>query len=352
MGWVGNRPNGRGRAGVKASAPAVAAMPAATVPAETMPAETMPAATMPAAAMRAATMPATMPVWPAALAAAAGSVMVGFMPLLAVQLYRAGVSAPSMLAWRYGLGLVALIAASAAARHDFRAAWRGGAGWITLVGATLGAGQTLCFWESLHTLDTSVAVLLFYTYPALTLAFDRLIFKRPIRWPAALCIAVILLGAGLIMLPGLRGQGLDPRGLMWILPSPLIYALYLAANSVLMRRHPPLIGASCLYLGLWAAFAGMSVWLGLDIPAAPGIWLLLVIIALGPGALTVTLFSYSVPRLGAPSYAIIANCELVTVIAVGVLVLGETMTVSRAVGAALVLCGIALHGLSRALVRS
>lgn len=282
--------------------------------------------------------------WRAALAAVSGSVMVGFMPLIALQLYKAGISAPSMLVWRYGLALVPLTAA-AAARHGFRAALRGGAWRISLVGATLGAGQTLCFWESLHTIDTSIAILLFYTYPALTLLLDRLIFKRPIRMRAALCVAMILAGAGLVTLPGLRGGGIDPRGLAWILPSPVIYALYLAANSVLMRPHPPLIGAVFLYFGLAMSFAGASLYLGLNVPAAAGTWLLVLLIALGPGALTVTLFSYSVPRLGAASYAVIANCELLTVILVGVLVLGEKLTPGRAVGAGLILCGILSHGL-------
>ena len=119
--------------------------------------------------------------WRPALAAVGGSVMVGFMPIVTLQLFKAGISAPSMLVWRYGLALVPLAAASAVAGHNFGAALRGGAWRIALVGATLGAGQTLCFWESLHTLDTSIAILLFYTYPALTLALDRLIFKRPIR---------------------------------------------------------------------------------------------------------------------------------------------------------------------------
>ncbi len=288
--------------------------------------------------------------WRAALAAVTGSVLVGFMPLIALQLYKAGISAPSMLVWRYGLALVPLTAA-AAARHGFRAALRGGAWRISLVGATLGAGQTLCFWESLHTIDTSIAILLFYTYPALTLGLDRLIFKRPIRWRAALCVAMILLGAGLVALPGLHGGGIDPRGLAWILPSPLIYALYLAANSVLMRPHPPLIGAVFLYLGLAASFAGASLFLGLDIPAATGTWLLILLIALGPGALTVTLFSYSVPRLGPASYAVIANCELLTVILLGVLALGEKLTMGRSIGAGLILCGILSHGLLNALKR-
>src|SRR5271167_3047471 len=285
--------------------------------------------------------------WRPALAAVGGSVMVGFMPIVTLQLFKAGISAPSMLVWRYGLALVPLAAAATIAGHDFGAALRGGAWRIALVGATLGAGQTLCFWESLHTLDTSIAILLFYTYPVLTLALDRLIFKRPIRLRAALCITIIVIGAGLIALPGLRSGGLDPRGLMWILPSPVIYALYLAANSVLMRSHPPLIGAIFLYLGLIATFGGASLFIGLDIPASTGTWLWLLLIALGPGALTVTLFTYSVPRLGAVSYAVIANCELVTVILVGVLLLRERLTAGRAAGAGLILCGILMYGLFR-----
>ena len=284
--------------------------------------------------------------WRSALAAVGGSVMVGFMPLLVIRLYRDGVSATSMLVWRYGLALVPLFVASVLARHDFRAAWRGGAWRIAVVGATLGAGQTLCFWESLHTLDSSIAILLFYTYPALTLMLDRLLFKRPVRRRAAACVTIILIGAGLVSLPGLSG-GLDPRGLMWILPAPLIYALYLAANSVLMRRHPPLIGAIYLYLGLALSFGGASLYFGLDLPAAPGTWLLLLVIALGPGALTVTLFSYSVPRLGPASYAIIANTELVTVVVIGISVLGERLTAARMAGGALIVCGILAHGLFR-----
>ena len=60
-----------------------------------------------------------------------------------------------------------------------------------------------------------------------------------------------------------------------------------------------------------------------------------------------TLFSYSVPRLGAGSFAILANAELVTVVVLGVLVLGEEMTAGRAIGGALIVAGILTHALSR-----
>jgi drug/metabolite transporter (DMT)-like permease len=232
-------------------------------------------------------------------------------------------------------------------RHDLWAALRGGAWRITLVGATLGAGQTLCFWESLHTLDTSVAILLFYTYPALTLGLDRLLFKRRIRLRALLCVAAILIGAGLVTLPGLASGRLDPRGLMWLLPSPVFYAFYLAANAVLMRRHPPVICAGFLYLGLAIVFLAAGSVIGIEVPETATAWLLIVFIALGPGALTVTLFSYSVPRLGASSYAIIANTELLTVVAIGVLWLGDAVSPARAVGGALIAAGILTHALAR-----
>src|SRR5579863_2983505 len=107
--------------------------------------------------------PAAPRLWPAALAAISGSTMVGVMPLVARQLYADGLSAPSMLFWRYTLALVALAIAAAAMRLDLRQVWRNGAWRIALVGATLGAAQTLCFWQSLKSLDTSIAVLLFYT---------------------------------------------------------------------------------------------------------------------------------------------------------------------------------------------
>jgi drug/metabolite transporter (DMT)-like permease len=273
--------------------------------------------------------------------------MVGVMPLVTLRLYADGISAPSMLVWRYGIALVPLAVAAAAARHNLWAALRGGAWRITLVGATLGAGQTLCFWESLHTLDTSVAILLFYVYPALTLAIDRLFFKRPIRPRALLCVGVILLGAGLVTLPGVTNGNLDPRGLMWLLPSPVIYAFYLAASAVLLRRHPPVVGASFLYLGLALVFLAAGSVIGIEVPTTAGAWLLIVFIALGPGALTVTLFSYSVPRLGPSSYAIIANTELLTVVAIGVLWLGDAVTPARATGGALIVAGILTHALSR-----
>jgi drug/metabolite transporter (DMT)-like permease len=285
--------------------------------------------------------------WPAVLAAASGSVLVGFMPLMARCLYADGLDASSMLFWRYVIALPVLLAAALATRLDLVQAWRAGAWKIVVVGATLGVGQTICFWESIKFIDTGLADLLFYTYPCLTLLLDRLLFGRTIRRRTVLCVAIILSGAALITVPGLRGGAIDWRGLAWAIPSPLIYVFYLAANSVLLRRQKPLAGAICLYSGMALAFGATCVVAGLDVPANAGTWALMVAAALGPGALVITLFSYSVPRLGPSSYAIVANMELVTVVTVGVALLGEKMTAYRAMGGALIVAGIIGYRLLR-----
>jgi len=148
-----------------------------------------------------------------------------------------------------------------------------------------------------------------------------------------------------VTLPGLRSGSIDPQGLIWAIPSPLIYVLYLAANSVLLRRQPSVAGALSLYLGMALTFGAVCLIRGLDVPEEPVDWLVLLFIALGPGALTITLFSYSVPRLGPSSYAIIANIELVTVVAVGVTLPGEAVTPARAAGGVLIIAGIVGYGL-------
>lgn len=287
------------------------------------------------------------PTWSAALAAIAGSGLVGVMPLAARHLYANGLSPASMLFWRYAIAILALGTAASITGLRLSQAWRSGAWRVVLLGATLGAGQTLCFWESIKTLETSVAVLLFYTYPALTLALDRLVFGRRVRPLALACIVAILCGAALITGPGLRGGTLDPRGVAWALPAPLLYAAYLAINTRLLRRHPAMIGAAGLFAGMALTFGLLSAWLGLNVPTTIGGWALLLFVGLGPGAVTMTLFTYSVPRLGASSFAILANTELVVVVSLGVLVLGEALTPWRAVGGVLIVAGIVTHALAR-----
>ena len=292
-------------------------------------------------------MPARGLPWRAAFVAIGISIMFGFVPLATRGLYADGLSPFSLLFWRYWLALGVILLAARLAGLELRAAARRGAWHISLIGASLGALQTLCYFESLRWLDTGIATLLFYTYPAVTLGLERFLFRQPVAPLAVLCVAAIFAGAALIAVPGLHAGTIDPRGLVWAIPGPIIYAFYLSANARLMARHPPLIGAAFLYIGFGFAYLVAVLALGLSAPKSGTGWLSLLFLAFGVGAVAAVSQSYSVPRLGPGSYAMIANLELVTVVIVGALVLGEALTLNRAAGGALILCGILLHGLAR-----
>ena len=176
--------------------------------------------------------------WRAGLAAAGTSVMFGFVPLAARGLYADGLSTWSLLCWRYLLALVIIFAGIRLTRLRLGAALRQGAWRIALVGVSLGAVQTLCYFQSLRWLDTGTAVLLFYTFPVVTLGVERFFFKQQVAPAALLCVIVIFAGAALIAVPGLRNGTIDPRGLAWAIPGPVIYAFCLAANARLMACHP------------------------------------------------------------------------------------------------------------------
>jgi drug/metabolite transporter (DMT)-like permease len=215
--------------------------------------------------------PARVVPWQAALTAAGTNVMFGFVPLAARGLYADGLSTWSLLCWRYVLALVIIFAGIRLTKLRLAAALRQGAWRITLVGASLGAAQTLCYFQSLRWLDTGIAILLFYTFPVVTLAVERFCFKQPVALSVLLCVIVIFAGAALIAVPGLHNGTIDPRGLAWAIPGPIIYAFYLASNARLLGRYPPLIGAGFLYGGLAAAYLGAVSWLGASLPTtAPG----------------------------------------------------------------------------------
>jgi drug/metabolite transporter (DMT)-like permease len=110
--------------------------------------------------------------------------MFGFVPLAARGLYADGLSTWSLLCWRYLLALVIIFAGIRLAGLRLGAALKQGAWRIALVGASLGAVQTLCYFQSLRRLDTGIAVLPFYTFPVVTLGVERFLSSsgcRPLR---------------------------------------------------------------------------------------------------------------------------------------------------------------------------
>jgi len=273
--------------------------------------------------------------------AAIGSISVGFVPFFVTGMQRAGVDTVSSLLWRYLVALAVLVPLCLW-RHSLVDEWRRGGKWLVLIGMTLGTLQVFLYFKSLETIPTSVAVTIFYFYPVLALAIDRLLFAITITPATVLAVAVIVVGVALTSLPDLLGAVLDARGMLLALLSACGYAIYIAAAYPLTRQVSPIASAMFLYGSFGAVFGAIALVKGYALPPAPVLWWNVLFIGTLGGALQILSFSYALPRLASSGYSVIVCLEVVTVVLVGVVLLGEALQPVQWFGVVMVLAGIVL----------
>lgn len=277
----------------------------------------------------------------AVLAAAIGSISVGFVPMFVSGLQKAGMDTVSVLVWRYAVALAILVPL---ALWQFRLIdeWRRGGRWLVLNALTLGTFQVFCYFKAVETLPTSVVVTVFYCYPVLALILDRILFRiEPTRGTLA-AVAIIVAGVGLTSYPGLVGAKLDPLGVMYAAASAIGYSIYIAAAYPVTKALPALASAVFIYGTFGLAFGVAALFGGFAIPPRPDLWLGVLFIGTLGGALQILSFSYALPRLASSGYAVIVCLEVVTVVLAGVILLDERLLPIQWTGVALVLGGILL----------
>jgi len=284
----------------------------------------------------------------AVLAAAIGSISVGFVPMLVSELQRTGMDTVSALVWRYIVALSILVPL-ALWQHRLLEEWRRGGKWLVLNGVTLGVFQVYCYFKAVETLPTSVVVTLFYCYPVLALALDRALFRIPVTATMLVAVVVIVAGVALTSLPGLSGtMHLDPTGVMFAGLSALGYAIYIAAAYPYTKAVSPLASAVFIYGSFGTVFGLIAAVKGFALPVSPELWLNVLFIGTLGGALQIMSFAYALPRLASSGYAVIVCLEVVTVVLAGVFLLGERLLPIQWLGIAMVLGGILLARIRRA----
>lgn len=282
------------------------------------------------------------------LAAATGSTLVGGVPMLAVGLYRDGMDPQSLLFWRYWIALAVLWPLAVATSPSLGEDWRRAGRFLFLNGLTLGVIQTFTYFRAVETIPSSIVVTIFFTYPIMTLALEALVARRKPGLGAVLAVGLVFAGALLAGWPKLSLSASEPVGLVCALLTPIGFAVYILVAYRFTRRVSPFAGAASIYSGLGLGYAIVVALTGLDLPTGwPAIASLLAIGVLG-GVVQISAFAYALPRLSASGYSIIVSMELITVVLLGVLVLGEELSVLQAVGVALVAGGVVTDRLMRA----
>lgn len=282
----------------------------------------------------------------AALSVALSCVALGTTPFAAKLLYTQGLDPTSVLFWRYGIACAVLVPIAFLLGGSLAKHWRHGR-WLLLNALCFGAPQAFCYYKALETVPTSITVLLFYCYPVLTLVIERFMLGLEVRSRTVAVIGVILTGLALIAGTELVRADIPLHGLAYAAAVPVIYAIYILISYRVLGGVPALAGAVYAYGGMLLALAAFALAMGVKVPVGWPAWGALVYFATFAGALTALTFAYALPRLRPSGYAVIVSLEPVTVLAIGVLVLGEHLSTLELVGAALVVGGVVIERLIR-----
>ena len=265
----------------------------------------------------------------------ASAVSFGTLSIFAKLAYNNGLGTVQLLAFRFGLAAIGMLALSFVVGQNPLRLTRRQAANLLVVGAVLYTLQALTYFIALRTLPASLCVLIVYIYPSLVvIAAWRFLGRRVSRWHVGALIASF---AGVILLVG-GAQFELGVGLIFAFAAPLMYTTFILISERVMTAVPPVAASAVMMSGTAVVLGAVALVQGqLILPATPQAWSISVGIAIIPTMIAISLFLAGLPRVGAARASLISTLELVITVALAILLLGDRFTPLEAVGGVLVL---------------
>lgn len=259
-------------------------------------------------------------------------------------LAKAGLGVDTTLSARFGVAAVVLLTVVVARRQAVLPA-KGERVRVILLGGIGYATESTLFFMGLERGTAAAVALLFYAYPAIVtlieLALGRARPEARTLGPLGLSVA----GTALVIAAG-SDVSISPAGVVMALASAVSFALYLLAGDRLLSRTGALTTGAWVAAGAAASFLARGA-LTSSFHSPAGHWPALI----GNGIATAAAFTFmfaALRRLGASRTAVVMTLEAVFAVALGVLVLGETLRPLQLLGGAAVVAATAMVGLRRA----
>jgi O-acetylserine/cysteine efflux transporter len=215
-----------------------------------------------------------------------------------------------------------------------------------LVSGAIGYGGSVLV-QSAGITRTSVshAALLIGAVPVLVAIIAALwqrTVARPLAWAG---FAVSLAGVGVVTGGGADGATAGGDGL--VLLSVLLSAMLMVAQPRLLRGRDPAAVTAVQCLGAAAGVLPVAIFTGgfPESPGSPAVALATVALAVGGTLLPFTLFAYGQSRVPAEVAGAFVNIEPVVGAVAGVVVFGDSASISQLAGGAAILAGIAMSSL-------
>lgn len=275
--------------------------------------------------------------------AAVSSLTFGFVPFFSVTLMDAGFSPFEVLAYRWGVATIVLLAVGVLMRKSFRVP-KGA--WLPLLAVSFFCALTaISLLIAYENIASGVASTIHFMYPLFVAAVMMLVFREPRSWVKLGAIILSLIGAGLLAGGDIRLEGGNvTAGVLWAAISVIAYGTYIVGVRKTKVQEMPSLPLTVYVMGFGAVsftvlgmiFGGVRL-----VPLSDGfLWAnILGIALLGTAVSNITLVA-AIKRIGPTLSAILGALEPLTAVVIGVLALSEAFTLRTAAGIILIIIAV------------
>ena len=275
------------------------------------------------------------------------AVCFGTMAILARVAYASGADLTTLLALRFGLAALVMLALLAVHRIALP---RGAAlaGCIAL-GAIGYASQAFVFFSALKLAPAGLVALLLYLHPAIVAVLAALILRERLTVGKTAALALALLGTVMTLGPLAEDYGsARSAGIALAFAAAAIYAVYIVGASRLSQRVDAL-AMSAVVIASAAVVYGIAMLV--NAPRWPrGVvgWAAVILIALVCTATAISLYFAGLGRVGPTRAATLSTIEPVCTVALAATLLHEPIGPLQAAGGALILAAVVVLARGRA----
>jgi drug/metabolite transporter (DMT)-like permease len=279
-------------------------------------------------------------------AVVASAAAFGAMAILARIAYASGVDTTTLLALRFSIAAVAMLAIALLRGTALPTGATLGA--LILLGAVGYGGQAYAFFTALTLAPAGIVALLLYLHPALVALLAAALLRERLTSVKLLALAIALAGTTLTIAPAL---GLDPdvttmaglgSGIGYAVAAAAFYSGYIIAGAWLGRRVTALAMSTIVISSAAVVFVAAALVQGIRWPHGPAGWLAVVAIALLSTVAAITLYFAGLARIGPTRAATLSTLEPLVTVTLAAVVLGEMISPVQAAGGALILAAVVL----------
>ena len=274
------------------------------------------------------------------LFAAIAAASYGTNPIFAIPLYHEGISVSSVLFMRYAMAVAIMFVATMIKSPKAFVIKPKYVGLLAFMGILM-VLSSIALFESYKYLSAGIASTLLFFYPVMVAVIMAIFYKERLTKKSWACLVTAFLGV-VILSKNDDGGFISLLGLTLVMLSSLSYAIYL----VYINRGP-MKKINTSTITFYVILGGFLVMIpyclldgGLMLPKTTPAWINAIGLGFFPTVISLIFTSRAIALIGSTETAIFGALEPLTAVILGILILGETLTITPAIGMILIFTSV------------